>query len=40
LFLLAGKPAFILADDAKDAGQVRGRLPPPGCALLITSRSG
>src|SRR5262249_2675314 len=36
--LLAGKRVLIVADDAKDAAQVRPLLPPPGCALLITSR--
>ncbi len=36
---LTGKRAIILADDAKDAAQVRPLLPPPGCALLITSRN-
>jgi hypothetical protein len=36
---LAGKRALILADDAQDAAQVRALLPPPGCALLITSRN-
>jgi len=36
--VLAGKRVLILADDAKDAGQVRPLLPPGGCALLITSR--
>jgi tetratricopeptide (TPR) repeat protein/transcriptional regulator with XRE-family HTH domain len=30
--------ALILADDARDAAQVRPLLPPMGCALLITSR--
>jgi tetratricopeptide (TPR) repeat protein len=36
---LAGKRAFILADDAEDAAQVRPLLPPAGCALLVTSRN-
>ncbi|MFL5804086.1 MAG: hypothetical protein ACJ8CR_20370, partial [Roseiflexaceae bacterium] len=36
---LAGKRVLILADDAKDAGQVRPLLPPQGCALLVTSRT-
>jgi hypothetical protein len=36
---LAGKRALILADDAKDAAQVRLLLPPPGSLLLITSRN-
>jgi tetratricopeptide (TPR) repeat protein len=35
---LSGMRALILADDARDAAQVRGLLPPQGCALLITSR--
>jgi len=37
--VLAGKRVLILADDAKDAAQVRPLLPPPGCALLVTSRN-
>lgn len=37
--MLAGKRALILADDAKDAAQVRSLLPPQGCALLVTSRN-
>jgi hypothetical protein len=36
--LLNGKRALILADDARDATQVRPLLPPQGCALLVTSR--
>ncbi|GAB4215209.1 MAG: hypothetical protein OHK0022_54820 [Roseiflexaceae bacterium] len=36
--VLAGKRALLLADDARDAAQVRPLLPPPGCALLVTSR--
>jgi tetratricopeptide (TPR) repeat protein len=35
--VLSGKRMFILADDARDAAHVRPLLPPPGCALLITS---
>jgi tetratricopeptide (TPR) repeat protein len=33
------KRALILADDAADAVQVRPLLPPPGSALLVTSRT-
>jgi tetratricopeptide (TPR) repeat protein len=36
--VLAGLRVLILADDAKDAAQVRPLLPPVGCALLVTSR--
>jgi tetratricopeptide (TPR) repeat protein len=36
--ILSGKRVLILADDARDAAQVRPLLPPPGCALLITTR--
>jgi hypothetical protein len=35
---LNGKQVLILADDAKDVAQVRPLMPPPGCALLVTSR--
>jgi tetratricopeptide (TPR) repeat protein len=38
LSLLHGKRVMIIADDARDAAQIRPLLPPPGCALLITSR--
>ncbi|HEU4325874.1 MAG TPA: tetratricopeptide repeat protein [Roseiflexaceae bacterium] len=37
--LLHSQRALILADDAADAAQVRPLIPPPGCALLITSRT-
>jgi len=36
--VLAGRRVLILADDARDAAQVRPLLPPVGCALLVTSR--
>jgi tetratricopeptide (TPR) repeat protein len=36
--LLSEKRVLVLADDARDANQVRALLPPPGCALLLTSR--
>lgn len=36
---LSGRRVLVLADDARDAAQVRPLLPPPGCALLVTSRS-
>jgi tetratricopeptide (TPR) repeat protein len=36
---LHGKRVLILADDAKDAAQMRDLRPPVGCALLITSRN-
>jgi hypothetical protein len=37
--VLTGRRVLILADDAKDAGQIRPLLPPQGSALLITSRN-
>lgn len=36
---LHGKRVLLLADDARDATQVRPLLPPTSCALLITSRT-
>jgi tetratricopeptide (TPR) repeat protein len=36
--VLGGRRVLILADDAREAAQVRRLLPPLGCALLITSR--
>jgi len=36
---LSGQRALIVADDARDATCLRALLPPPGCALLVTSRS-
>ncbi|HEX9989463.1 MAG TPA: tetratricopeptide repeat protein [Chloroflexia bacterium] len=36
--LLTGKRVLILADDVRDKRQVEPLLPPPGCALLLTSR--
>jgi tetratricopeptide (TPR) repeat protein len=36
--VLHGRCVLILADDARDAAQVRPLIPPPGCALLVTSR--
>jgi predicted ATPase len=35
---LTGKHVLIFADDARDPSHVRPLLPPPGCALLITTR--
>jgi tetratricopeptide (TPR) repeat protein/transcriptional regulator with XRE-family HTH domain len=37
--LLHGQRVLILADDARDAAQVRPLIPPAGCVLLITSRT-
>src|SRR6185436_5656408 len=36
--VLHDQKVLILADDARDAAQVRPLIPPLGCALLITSR--
>ncbi|GHJ42895.1 hypothetical protein Cs7R123_02370 [Catellatospora sp. TT07R-123] len=36
--VLSGRRVLVLADDATDAAQVRPLLPPPGCALLVTTR--
>jgi hypothetical protein len=37
--LLTGGRILLLADNAQDAAQVRPLLPPPSCALLVTSRN-
>ncbi len=36
---LSGQRALVVADDARDATCIRALLPPPGCALLVSSRS-
>ena len=33
-----GRRTLILADDARNAAQLQPLMPPPGCALLVTSR--
>lgn len=38
LSVLHNKRALLLMDNAKDAAQVKPLIPPPGCALLVTSR--
>jgi tetratricopeptide (TPR) repeat protein len=38
LTLLNGKRVLVMADDAHDRKQVETLLPPPGCAMLLTSR--
>jgi tetratricopeptide (TPR) repeat protein len=38
LTVLHNKRALLLMDNAKDAAQVKPLTPPPGCALLVTSR--
>ena len=39
LSLLHDKKVLVLADNARDAAQVRPLLPPPGCLLLVTART-
>ena len=36
--LLSGKRVLVLADNVRDEKQVEALLPPPGCALLLTTR--
>jgi tetratricopeptide (TPR) repeat protein len=38
LSVLHNKRALLLMDNAKDAAQVKPLIPPPACALLVTSR--
>ena len=38
--LLSGQNALILVDNAHDADQIKALIPPPGCALIVTSRRG
>ena len=37
--LLHDKKVLVLADNARDAAQVRPLLPPPGCLLLVAART-
>jgi tetratricopeptide (TPR) repeat protein len=39
LNLLHGKRALLLMDNARDAAQLSPLIPPPSCALLVTSRT-
>ena len=36
---MTSKKVLVLADNARDAAQARPLLPPPGCLLLVTSRT-
>lgn len=38
--VLRGKRVLLLLDNARDAAQALPLIPPPGCALIITSRTG
>ncbi|WP_341406188.1 ATP-binding protein [Luteolibacter soli] len=38
--VLHGRKVMILLDNAKDAAQAKPLLPPDGCAVIVTSRSG
>jgi tetratricopeptide (TPR) repeat protein len=37
--LLSGQRVLLIADNARDAAQIKPLLPPPGCGLLCTSRN-
>lgn len=37
---LRGRRVLLVLDDARDAAQATPLLPPPGCALIVTSRNG